>query len=66
MMDFDHFDDECWNCGGEGYVAHCFEEYACMYPDEGCDLCMRRCEFCAAVAVRQDAPDSPKAFERKP
>ena len=43
------YDNDCWNCGGEGYVSHCFTEYACMYPDEGCDLCMRRCEFCSAV-----------------
>lgn len=46
--DYDDYDRDCWNCGGEGFVAHCFTEYACMYPDEGCDLCMRPCEFCAA------------------
>lgn len=38
--------EDCWQCGGEGFVAHCFEEWACMHPDEGCDLCMRRCDFC--------------------
>jgi hypothetical protein len=37
---------ECPNCGGEGWVSHCFEEWACMHPDEGCDLCMRRCDWC--------------------
>gem|GEM_PF-2769554 len=48
--DFDYDEDEgCHNCGGEGYVAHCFEEWACMYPDEGCDLCMRRCDWCNAL-----------------
>lgn len=49
---WDYDDSEvCWNCGGEGFVAHCFEEWACMYPDEGCELCMRRCEFCDAQAI---------------
>ncbi len=45
--EYDDFDDnDCWNCGGEGFVAHCEQEFACMYPDEGCDYCMRRCDFC--------------------
>lgn len=43
---WDYDDNDCANCGGEGFVSHCFEEYACMYPDEGCDLCMRRCDWC--------------------
>lgn len=42
--DFDQ--DVCWNCGGEGFVADCFEEYACVDPESGCDLCMRRCDIC--------------------
>ncbi len=45
---WDYDDNDCANCGGEGFVSHCFEEYACMYPDEGCDLCMRRCDWCNA------------------
>lgn len=44
--DFDYDENDCANCGGEGFVSHCFEEWACMYPDEGCDLCMRRCDWC--------------------
>lgn len=39
-------DDDCWNCGGEGYVFNCFEEFACIDPEGGCDLCMRRCDIC--------------------
>lgn len=39
-------DDSCPNCGGEGYVYDCFEEYACVDPESGCDLCMRRCDWC--------------------
>jgi hypothetical protein len=42
--DFDNGD--CWQCGGEGFVSNCFTEYACMYPDEGCEECMRRCDLC--------------------
>jgi hypothetical protein len=42
----DDGDDTCGNCGGEGYVAHCFEEWACVDPDSGCDLCMERCDWC--------------------
>ena len=44
--DNDYDDNDCANCGGEGWVSHCFEEWACMHPDEGCDLCMRRCDWC--------------------
>lgn len=52
--DIDLYDEEiveCANCGGEGYVSHCFEEWACMHPDEGCDLCMRRCDWCNRPAL---------------
>jgi hypothetical protein len=38
---------ECWNCGGEGVIYSCFEEYACLDPEGGCDACERRCEVCA-------------------
>lgn len=43
---FDEMDNSCPNCGGEGYVYSCFEEYACVDPEGGCDLCMRRCDWC--------------------
>lgn len=44
--DFDSPLDPCWNCDGEGFVYNCFEEYACIDPEGGCDLCMRRCDVC--------------------
>lgn len=44
--DYDDYDRDCYQCGGEGFYASCFEEWACMYPDEGCDLCTRRCDVC--------------------
>lgn len=47
MADFeDHDDGDCWQCAGEGYTYDCFEEWACVDPEGGCDLCMRRCDVC--------------------
>lgn len=40
--------EECWNCGGDGYIADCHEEWACIDPESGCEDCMRRCPECAA------------------
>jgi len=37
---------ECWNCAGEGFVSSCFEEFACVDPESGCDDCTRRCDIC--------------------
>lgn len=37
---------DCWNCGGEGVVSNCFQEFVCMYPDEGCGDCTRHCDIC--------------------
>lgn len=37
---------ECWQCGGEGFVANCWEEYACIDPEGGCDECLQRCDIC--------------------
>lgn len=37
---------EYWQCHGEGQVASCYEEWACLDPEEGCDLCLRRCDIC--------------------
>lgn len=44
---FDDFDDDCCpNCGGEGVIYDCFEEYACIDPESGCSECRRRCDWC--------------------
>lgn len=43
---FDDADESCPNCNGEGYVACCFEEWACIDPEGGCDECMCRCDWC--------------------
>lgn len=49
MESFDFSDDyldECWNCGGEGFVSNCWTEYACVDPEFGCDECTRPCDVC--------------------
>lgn len=42
----DDFEEECSNCGGEGIIYMCHEEYACIDPEGGCDECARRCDWC--------------------
>jgi hypothetical protein len=37
---------DCWQCGGEGFIANCWEEWACLHPDEGCRDCRRKCNIC--------------------
>lgn len=56
--DFDDgFQDDCWNCAGEGFVSDCWEEYACLDPEGGCDLCTRRCDVCQLATPKGDNPD---------
>ena len=42
----DQLDGDCPNCMGEGYYYDCFEEWACIDPEGGCDLCRHRCDWC--------------------
>lgn len=37
---------DCWQCAGEGVIYSCFEEYACVDPESGCDECESRCDIC--------------------
>jgi hypothetical protein len=53
----DSLDDDCWNCGGEGFVSSCFEEWACVDPESGCDLCTRRCDVCRTLRTARDVVD---------
>ena len=39
-------EDECANCGGTGFVYMCVSEYACVDPEDGCDLCEKNCDWC--------------------
>lgn len=54
---YDHYADEfvddndCANCGGEGFTYGCSWDWQCDTYDEGegtC-LCTRPCEWCAAA-----------------
>lgn len=53
MADHHDFDDEyhldvCGNIGCEdGWVADCFDGL-CMDAEYGCELCLRRCDWCNA------------------
>lgn len=54
-------DEECSNCGGEGWVAACFQEFACIDPEGGCDECTRRCDWCNPRKSRiAPPPEEPK------
>jgi hypothetical protein len=55
--------DECWHCGGDGYIHDCFDGF-CECADYGCEDCTRRCPECViyrgqfAKAVRLAVIDS--------
>lgn len=54
---YDHDDDGgCYECGGEGFVYYCFEEFACIDPEGGCDMCMRRCDLCRPRKPKSTTP----------
>jgi hypothetical protein len=44
----DDWDDECWQCGGEGFVYGCSWDWQCDTYDagEGTCLCTRTCDIC--------------------
>lgn len=52
--------EDCPECGGDGYTYDCFEEFACIDPESGCQDCARRCRGCAELkhdrlkAVREE------------
>jgi hypothetical protein len=42
----DFYLDTCGNIGcDEGWVANCFDGF-CVNAEDGCDLCLRRCDWC--------------------
>lgn len=66
-IDFDDtHDDDCWNCGGGGFVSDCFEEWACLHPEDGCDLCTRRCDVCNQRPSDSDAKAKTVAAQVRP
>lgn len=46
LAEFDGDEVQCWQCHGTNYVSDCLEEWACIDPEEGCDLCTRVCDVC--------------------
>lgn len=55
LSDYDDYDtDDCWYCGGDGFVFECFDGF-CLDADVGCDDCTRECPECRlrARSVRQ-------------
>lgn len=56
--DFDQGD--CWWCAGEGYVFDCFDGL-CVNAEDGCDLCMRRCDVC-----NRPSPPKPSQHDEGP
>lgn len=62
MASTEWFDDDpadCPECNGEGYVYDCQQAFACVDPESGCDLCMRRCQWCAPAK-----PTTPGSADR--
>lgn len=58
---------QCWQCGGEGRFPDCDEEWACLHPEEGCDLCMRTCDICHGKGSFAVSPKtSVQEHEEKP
>lgn len=51
--------EDCWHCGGEGYVHDCFDGF-CEHAEDGCEDCSRRCPECVihkgqvSKAVREE------------
>lgn len=47
--DFDYDENDCANCGGEGFTYGCSWDWQCdtYHEGEGTCLCTRRCEWCA-------------------
>lgn len=43
---WDYYDEDCWNCGGEGYVYGCSWDWQCDTWDGDSCLCARPCHIC--------------------
>ena len=65
----DDYDDgdpvtDCPNCGGEGSVACCFEEHACIDPESGCDECLQNVSEPFGLLAQQLVDSLPQNPER--
>jgi hypothetical protein len=55
----DEFGMDCAYCGGEGYSYSCVDDM-CVNAEDGCELCMRACEYCNSPRPSQDTSPSSK------
>ena len=46
--EYDDDPGDCWHCGGEGFIADCFDGF-CEAAEYGCEDCTRPCPECARV-----------------
>lgn len=51
--EYDEDPGDCWNCGGEGYIADCFDGF-CEEAEYGCEDCTRPCPECARPKPNSD------------
>lgn len=40
-------EDDCWQCGGEGFTFECFDGQ-CLDAEIGCDDCTVACDICSS------------------
>ena len=51
--------EDCWDCGGDGFVFDCFDGL-CAEAEIGCDDCTKTCSICCGTGVLPlPAPVSP-------
>lgn len=50
--------EDCWDCGGDGFVFDCFDGQ-CTDAEIGCDDCTRACSICRGKGALSVAPVPP-------
>jgi hypothetical protein len=53
LDDNDHYDGDCWNCGGEGRVNNCIDGCCVEQDDPWCPYCSKRCDICNPAPKKQ-------------
>ena len=51
--EYDDDPGDCWHCGGEGFIADCFDGF-CEAAEYGCEDCTRSCPECARPKPSSD------------
>ena len=47
VEEYDDFEGDCSECGGDGVIFDCQDEDGCIYPERGCYLCELECPICS-------------------